>query len=90
MISEDEAMELAWSLHPELRQVDFERAEWETGVNWHLHLTLDAIVLRRMPAATRSTRSRRFSLKPSGTPVPDQEKPEEIPRGLNGIQRVAH
>ena len=52
MISEDEAMELAWSLHPELRQVDFERAEWESGVNWHLHLTLDAIVLRRMSDAT--------------------------------------
>jgi hypothetical protein len=52
MISEGKAMELAWALHPELRDVDDEDAEEEPGVNWHLHLTLDAIVLRRMSDAT--------------------------------------
>ncbi|MHB8731538.1 MAG: hypothetical protein ACYDAB_07075 [bacterium] len=52
MISEDEAMELAWALHPELRAADDEGAEAEPGVNWRLHLTLDAIVLRRMSDAT--------------------------------------
>ncbi|MBI4342533.1 MAG: hypothetical protein HY599_04110 [Candidatus Omnitrophica bacterium] len=51
MITEDEALELAYGLHPELRDwsvKDFDRAERDTGVNWHLHLTVDAIVLRRM------------------------------------------
>jgi len=52
MISEDEAMELAWALHPELRGIDYDDAEMESGVNWHLHLTLDAIVLCRMSDAT--------------------------------------
>lgn len=45
-------MELAWALHPELRGVDLEAAEMKSGVNWHLHLTLDAVVLRRMSDAT--------------------------------------
>lgn len=52
MISEDKAMELAWSLHPELRGVDLDAAEVKSGVNWHLHLTLDAVVVRRMSDAT--------------------------------------
>lgn len=52
MISEDEAMELAWALHPELRGVDLGGAEVKSGVNWHLHLTLDAVVVRRMSDAT--------------------------------------
>ncbi len=52
MISEDKAMELAWALHPELRGVDLDGAEVKSGVNWHLHLTLDAVVLRRMSDAT--------------------------------------
>jgi len=51
MISEDDAMELAWTLHPELREVDDEDAGAEPGVNWRLHLTLDAIGLRRMSDA---------------------------------------
>jgi hypothetical protein len=41
-------MELASALHPELRGIDYDDAEMKSGVNWHLHLTLDAIVLRRM------------------------------------------
>lgn len=51
MISEDEALEQAWLLHPELEGIDLDRVEEETGVNWHLHLALDAIVLRRMSDA---------------------------------------
>jgi hypothetical protein len=45
-------MELAWALHPELRGVAIEAAEAESGVKWHLPLTLDAVVLRRMSDAT--------------------------------------
>jgi hypothetical protein len=50
MISEDEALERALELHPELQRwkyADYERAENQSGVNWHLHLDLDAVVLRR-------------------------------------------
>jgi len=45
-------MELAWALHPELRGIDYDDAEMKSGVNWHLHLTLDAIALRRMSDST--------------------------------------
>ncbi len=45
-------MELAWALHPELRGIDYDDAEIESGVNWHLHLTVDAVVLRRMSDST--------------------------------------
>ena len=45
-------MELAWALHPELRGIDYDDAEMKSGVNWHLHLTLDAVVLRRMSDST--------------------------------------
>jgi glutathione synthase/RimK-type ligase-like ATP-grasp enzyme len=50
MISENEALERALELHPELdswEDSDYERAESESGVNWRLHLELDAVVLRR-------------------------------------------
>ena len=50
MISEDEALERAFELHPELqswKDADYERAETQSGVNWRLHLDLDAVVLRR-------------------------------------------
>ena len=50
MISEDEALGKAYELHPELLgwdDEDFERAERQQNVNWHLHLNLDAVVLRR-------------------------------------------
>ncbi len=50
MISEDAALALAVELHPELqdwRDSDYQRAETKRGVNWHLHLQLDAVVLGR-------------------------------------------
>jgi len=50
MISESEALERALGLHPELQRwkaADYERAETKSGVNWRLHLDLDAVVLRR-------------------------------------------
>ncbi len=50
MISEGEALRKAYELHPELLDwddEDFERAERQQNVNWHLHLNLDAVVLRR-------------------------------------------
>lgn len=50
MISEDEAREKARMLHPELENwedEDYERAEAEQGVNWFLHLNIDAVVFRR-------------------------------------------
>lgn len=50
MISEDEALEKAFDLHPELKSwknADYERAETQSGVNWRLHLDMDAVVLRR-------------------------------------------
>lgn len=50
MISEDEALEQAFDLHPELeswKNADYERAEAQSGVNWRLHLDVDAVVLRR-------------------------------------------
>jgi hypothetical protein len=45
-------MELALALHPELRDIDYDDAEPKSGMNWHLHLTLDAVVLRRMSDST--------------------------------------
>lgn len=51
MISEEEAYEQALRLHPELMrwsERDYERAERRDGVNWRVHLYLDAAVLRRM------------------------------------------
>src|SRR5215475_1319074 len=50
MISEDEAHERALGLHPEMQRwkdADYERAETKSGVNWRLHLDMDAVVLRR-------------------------------------------
>jgi hypothetical protein len=50
MISEDEALARALELHPELQDwgdSDYEEAETREGVNWSLHLQLDAVVLRR-------------------------------------------
>src|SRR5215475_6445432 len=50
MISEHEALERALGLHPELqhwKDADYELAETKSGVNWRLHLQLDAVVLRR-------------------------------------------
>lgn len=50
MISEDEALAHAIELHPELQDwedSDYEQAETKQGVNWRLHLQLDAVVLRR-------------------------------------------
>ncbi len=50
MISENEAIEKAMELHPELQDwapKDFQRAEIKDGVNWHLHVHMDAVVLRR-------------------------------------------
>ena len=50
MISETEALEQAFELHPELdswKDADYERAENQSGVNWRLHLDMDAVVLRR-------------------------------------------
>ena len=50
MISEAEALEKARKLHPELarwKDSDYARAEQKQGVNWRLHLQMDAIVLRR-------------------------------------------
>jgi len=50
MISEDEALAHAFELHPELQDwedSDYEQAEIKRGVNWRLHLQLDATVLRR-------------------------------------------
>jgi len=50
MISEDEALACAFELHPELQDwedFDYTQAETQRGVNWHLHLQLDAVVLRR-------------------------------------------
>lgn len=49
MISEDAALAYAFDLHPELQ--DWEDSDYEKagkrGVNWRLHLQLDAVVLRR-------------------------------------------
>jgi len=50
MISEGAALEDALELHPELQDwedSDYENAEAQQGVNWRLHLQLDAVVLRR-------------------------------------------
>lgn len=50
MISEDAALAHAFELHPELqdwKDSDYEQAETQRGVNWRLHLQLDAVVLRR-------------------------------------------
>src|SRR5947209_11237723 len=50
MISEDAALAHAFQLHPELQDwedSDYEQAETKRGVNWRLHLQLDAVVLRR-------------------------------------------
>ena len=50
MISENEALERAFELHPELESwedADYEGTEIKSGVNWRLHLQLDAVVLRR-------------------------------------------
>jgi hypothetical protein len=50
MISETEALQRALELHPELQRwknADYERAESQSGVNWRLHLDMDAVVLRR-------------------------------------------
>ena len=50
MISEDAALAHALELHPELQDwedSDYEQAETHRGVNWRLHLQLDAVVLRR-------------------------------------------
>ncbi|MGH9431672.1 MAG: hypothetical protein ACRD3T_09030 [Terriglobia bacterium] len=50
MISEDQALEKANQLHPELQNwgpKDFQKAEIRDGVNWQLHLEMDAVVLRR-------------------------------------------
>ena len=50
MISETEALERAFELHPELeswKDADYERAENQSGVNWRLHIDMDAVVLRR-------------------------------------------
>lgn len=50
MISEDKALEKAIELHPEMQgwgPKEFRRAEIQEGVNWNLHLQMDAIVLRR-------------------------------------------
>ncbi len=50
MITEDEAFEKAMELHPELadsEDSDYEKAELEQGVNWHLHLAIDALAFRR-------------------------------------------
>jgi len=50
MISEDAALKHALELHPELQDwedSDYEQAETQRGVNWRLHLQLDAVVLRR-------------------------------------------
>ena len=50
MISEEAALAHALELHPELQDwedSDYEQAETERGVNWRLHLQLDAVVLRR-------------------------------------------
>jgi len=50
MISEDAAPAHAFELHPELQDwedSDYEQAETKRGVNWRLHLLLDAVVLRR-------------------------------------------
>lgn len=50
MISEDKALEKANELHPELQNwgpKDFQKAEIRDGVNWELHLQMDAVVLRR-------------------------------------------
>lgn len=74
MITEDEALEQAWLLHPELEGVDLDREEQETGVNWHLHLTLDAIVLRRMSDAT----------------LPDAAVIEELERRGKSHQEAIH
>ena len=50
MISEDAALAHAFELHPELQDwedSDYEQADTKLGVNWRLHLQLDAVVLRR-------------------------------------------
>jgi hypothetical protein len=50
MISEDVALAHALTLHPELQDwadSDYQQAETRRGVNWRLHLQLDAVVLRR-------------------------------------------
>jgi len=50
MISEDVALAHALALHPELQDwedSDYQQAETRRGVNWRLHLQLDAVVLRR-------------------------------------------
>jgi hypothetical protein len=50
VISEDEALRKASELHPELQNWtpgQYERAE-RKGVNWRLHVQIDAVVLRRM------------------------------------------
>ena len=50
MVPQDKADELVFALHPELvswEAEDYERAELDDGVNWHLHRILDALVIRR-------------------------------------------
>jgi hypothetical protein len=50
MISEDAALAHAFELHPELQDwedSEYKQAETQRAVNWHLHLQLDAVVLRR-------------------------------------------
>jgi len=48
MLTESDALEQAWALHPELLLVDFDEEERTKGINWHVHLTFDAMVLRRI------------------------------------------
>ncbi len=50
MITEDDANELVFALHPELlnwEDEDYERAKVDDEVDWRLHRTLDALVIRR-------------------------------------------
>jgi hypothetical protein len=50
MISEDAALAHAFELHAELQDwedSDYKQSEIIRGVNWRLHLQLDAVVLRR-------------------------------------------
>ena len=77
MISEDEAYEEALRLHPELtdwEEEDFDEAERKEGVNWQLHLHLDAVVFRRASEVT----------------LPDGEVIQELERRGNSEQAAVH
>jgi hypothetical protein len=77
MISEDEAYEKAIRLHPELAdwdEEDFDKAERKEGVNWQLHLHVDAVVFRRASDVT----------------LPDGQVIQELERRGKSEQEAVH